>query len=491
MFYLKKCISIFLLAAMLTGGMISCREAPEKTTAEPPETVPAESESESESESDESGPETSDEVEIITFDGRAFNVLFRNTFQFTREITVEELTGEIINDSIYNRNLELEERYSVTLNPISQDEGSLNGVFQHSVAAQDKNIDLALNHMFLTASLATSGVAFNWHKMPNLNFDKPWWTSTVDELTVNGIMYVTASDYCLSTFEQVWCLFFNKQLMTDLGITVTPYDLVNENKWTIDNYYDMVKDVSNDLNGDGIMDQKDMYGFNSYGGGALAAMANYWWACGETISRFDENGQPYFAMESEKTQTVFEKMYALLAENNITHVDTTGGKDMIFWHNQALFSSMLVKDVELNRDKDVGYGLVPYPKYDEYQDKYRTLVSGSASLMVLPATLDTADQEFVGTMVEAFSAASYREVLPAYYETAIQTKFAQDETMSEMLELIRSGRVFNFGYVYDLTINRDILVNLIKEKKTDLASKIASVKNKTEQYYKKITRNFE
>ncbi|MBR5445254.1 MAG: hypothetical protein IKV57_03975, partial [Clostridia bacterium] len=100
-------------------------------------------------------------------------------------------------------------------------------------------------------------------------------------------------------------------------------------------------------------------------------------------------------------------------------------------------------------------------------------------------------QEFVGAMVEAFSAATYNIVLPAYYETAMQTKFAQDETMPEMLTLVREGRVFNFGYLYDITYNRDILVNLITGKKTDLASKIASVKEKTQNYYDEVTSIYE
>ena len=106
--------------------------------------------------------------------------------------------------------------------------------------------------------------------------------------------------------------------------------------------------------------------------------------------------------------------------------------------------------------------------------------------MALPVTLTAEDQEFVGAMVEAFSAATYNSVLPAYYETAMQTKFAQDETMPEMLSLIREGRVFNFGYLYDTTGNRDILVSLILQEKTDLASAVAAVKQKSQNYYDKV-----
>lgn len=487
---MKKTLTLLLALFMLLPSLVSCSEttveegpADENPTPSAVETeVPAETEPET--------TEVSDDLGDVKFDGRVYTVLYRDEAEHLREIDAEELTGDIINDAIFTRTQELEERFGMELALLPVSEGNLNNTFTNSVSAGDRSFDIAFQHMILTASLAAGGVTMNWYDMPHLNFEKPWWTSSVEELTVNNIMYVTASDYCLNTFEMAWCLIFNKQMMENLGITTTPYDLVQENSWTLDAYYAMVKDVSNDSNGDGEMTDADTYGINSYGSPWLASISNYWWACGETISRFDENGKPYFAMESEKTQLVFEKMYALLVENNISYWDQTQGKNMIFWQDQALFASMMIRDVEVNRDKDLGYGLVPYPKYDEQQEKYLNLVDGHASVMALPVTLSEDDRDFVGTMIEAFSAATFNDILPAYYDTAMQTKFAQDETMPLMLDLIREGRVFNFGYVYDTAICRDILVNLITGKNTELASKVSSVKKLTEKYYERVTKTF-
>ncbi len=59
----------------------------------------------------------------VTFGGAEFNVLkwdagngVHNYFEFD----VEELTGELLNDSIYNRNMEIEEQYDVTISTISE-----------------------------------------------------------------------------------------------------------------------------------------------------------------------------------------------------------------------------------------------------------------------------------------------------------------------------------------------------------------------------------
>ena len=477
---MKRAFILLLAALLLTGSFTACGTAEQETNAAPAETA------ETETETETSWQEVPDDLPDVTFEGRAYNVLYRDEDEHLREITAEELTGEIINDAIYNRSAELMERFDITIGLVPAPEAKLNDSFSNSVKAGNRDFDIAFQHMIYAAQVSAAGVALNWYDIPHLNFDKPWWTSSIDSLTVNNIMYVTASDYCLNTFEMAWCLIFNKQMMTDLGISQTPYDLVAENNWTMDTYYSMVKDVSYDYNGDGSMTVDDVYGINSYGHPWLASISNYWWACGETISRFDDNGMPYFAMDREKTQLVFEKMYALLVENDISYMDQTAGQDMIFWNNRALFASMMLRDVEVNRDKDLSYGLVPYPKYDQAQEKYLSLSDGHASMMILPVTLSEEDQDFVGTMVEAFSAATYNSVLPAYYEIAMQTKFAQDETMPEMLSLIREGRVFNFGYLYDTTGNRDILVSLILQEKTDLASAVAAVKQKSQNYYDKV-----
>lgn len=483
---MKKRLLCTILVILLIAALPGCGG---KTTGSETDTAPAVQTQEA-IETEET-TYVSDDLGDVTFDGKTYTVLYRDEEEHLREITALELTGDIINDAIYNRTMEIQERFDIILKTLPDDEGTLNNTFINAVSAGDRSFDIAFQHMIVTASLAAGGVTMNWYDIPHLNFEKPWWTSSVEELTVNDVMYITASDYCLNTFEMAWCLFFNKQMLENLHVQETPYELALDGRWTMDTYYDMVKDVSYDSDGDGSMTANDVYGINSTGDPARAAVSNYWWGCGESISRFDDTGKPYFAMETEKTQLVFEKMYALLVENDIAYQDTAQGQNMIFWNNKALFASMTVREVEACRDKDLSYGVVPYPKYDETQEKYLTLVDGHSSVMALPVTLTEEDRDFVGTMVEAFSAAAYNDVLPAYYETAIQTKFAQDDTMPQMLELVRQGRVFNFGYVYDIKINRDILVELIYAKKTNLASKIAAAKEATENYYEKVSQIFQ
>jgi hypothetical protein len=157
----------------------------------------------------------SDDLDDTDFEKRTFTALLRDEEEHYREYTADEETGDIINDSIYARTRTVEERFNVELEAYRVAEGNLNNVFTNTVKAGDYAFDIGMQHMIYCAQLAAGEVTVNWYDVPHVDFDKPWWTGSVGELTVDGVMYVTASDLCLNTFEMTWMLIFNKQLVQD------------------------------------------------------------------------------------------------------------------------------------------------------------------------------------------------------------------------------------------------------------------------------------
>mgnify|MGYP004644220887 FL=1 len=53
----------------------------------------------------------------------------------------------------------------------------------------------------------------------------------------------------------------------------------------------------------------------------------------------------------------------------------------------------------------------------------------------------------IGAVTEALAFDSYENVTPAYFESAMKAKYSQDEASARMLDLIRDGLTFNFGFV--------------------------------------------
>ncbi len=90
---------------------------------------------------------------------------------------------------------------------------------------------------------------------------------------------------------------------------------------------------------------------------------------------------------------------------------------------------------------------MPYPKWDENQQNYHTMADGFHTALAIPKTCR--DTDFVGRIVEALSAESWKTVTPTFYEIALKTRYLRDSESKEVLDIIIDGRVFDFGYVYD------------------------------------------
>ena len=116
------------------------------------------------------------------------------------------------------------------------------------------------------------------------------------------------------------------------------------------------------------------------------------------------------------------------------------------------------------------YGIIPYPKWDEAQDGYHTMVDGSHDILGVPKT--ASDTERTGIIVEALSAESYKKVVPVFYDTALKTKAARDEDSSAMIDIIRDSLTFDFGYLHSSSIDSvgHMFVGWIRENNNNIVS---------------------
>lgn len=136
------------------------------------------------------------------------------------------------------------------------------------------------------------------------------------------------------------------------------------------------------------------------------------------------------------------------------------------------------------------YGILPYPKWDEAQTEYYTMVDGSHDILAVPIT--ATNLERTGIITEALSAESYKRVIPAYYETALKTKYARDDESVQMLDMIANSRVFDIGYVYDGWSGASfIFQELISANNTSFESTWASRQSSIEAHYNEVIEFFE
>ena len=182
------------------------------------------------------------------------------------EIDAEELTGDLLNDALYDRNLRIEERFNVEIVPIITEAGDgnthVNSVKQSIIAADDA-FDLAATYVFTSGSIVTEGYYLNWLNMPYNDLEQVWWISGVnDNFRVGDAIYAAVGDMCLSTLKLTYGIFFNRTRGMDYGITDTIYQTVQDGEWTLDYFMSTVEDIYEiyeDLAGVGVTDLFSLY----------------------------------------------------------------------------------------------------------------------------------------------------------------------------------------------------------------------------------------
>jgi len=105
------------------------------------------------------------------------------------------------------------------------------------------------------------------------------------------------------------------------------------------------------------------------------------------------------------------------------------------------------EDVKM-REMESDYGILVYPKYDEYQEKYQTCAHDNYSLFCVPITVPGSSLEMIGAVTEALAAESYRNVTPAYFDVVLKGKLARDPESGLMLDLLVENMIFDPAAIY-------------------------------------------
>ena len=424
-----------------------------------------------------------DEIRFIHWAG------WEGTVRYCRDICVEGLTGEIINDTVYNRNLDIESRYNVKLAVDIIDLNQVNNEVSKQVQAGDDTYDVVFPILLFMHSLSNQGYLVNLHEVPNMDLTKPWWDqNSVESITYSNYLPAVSSSLSVNDKDGTAAMAFNKTLASNYGLPDI-YELVREGKWTFDKLSELAASASQDIDGDGIITEADLYGM--LGGNDVSY--SFYFASGERMITNNEEGKFVLAFGGERS---FDVMYSI---NNLMHqswffnhheasnVDD-GYYQKLFETGHGTFFWMRLDAVTDMRNGEADFGVIPNPKYTEEQNTYCSIVSPyTCGIMSLPITLTGEKLDEVGMILEAMAAYSHYTLIPAYIDTSLKTKHARDEESAEMMDIILSNRIFDPMMFYNFGSMRDSLLGWGAKDNLNLASIYRSGKKVTERTIK----NFE
>ncbi len=443
---MKKSILVLLIIALLLPTVASCgagNETQKETTQET--AVESTTQTEAETDSLEARLSVSDELPEADFGGATFSIIGDDGFDY---ILADELTGEGVNDAIYTRNKNIEERFNILLDCVTYSEDSFTSQAQNVVLSGDDSFQMMSGHIIYLGMAAVNDIMYNWYDLPHVDFSKPWWSSsTEDDLRYKDKAFIAIGDFALSALVETYCMFYNKDMAEEYSLP-DMYEIVNEGKWTIDKLYELCDGVYTDLDGDGTRSDSDRYAMTT---DCKSNVNTYLWAFGKKIATQQPDYTYKLDYYDEKLVSIVEKLYNMYYETDYVIFDKDKHGNQynvdIYAEGNTLFCNGLIGwAVESFRDVEFDYGIIPYPKWNEEQENYYTSVDGGHEGLAVLKSIG--DPEFVGTISEALCAESWKQVVPAYYDVALKFKGARDEQSVEMLDAIVQSRVFDFGYVY-------------------------------------------
>ncbi|MBQ8551821.1 MAG: extracellular solute-binding protein [Clostridia bacterium] len=476
------------LALLLTLPAAGCNSG--ETTLQPIDT---------ESSTDTTAPVTQPDIyaDLPTGDYTGEELVFANEVESASwavlMLDCETLTGEVLDNAVYNRNRTVEEKLGITIKVEEHvNAGRLKDAIIRNVMSGDDPYDVYDIPADRSAALVLEDYFVSTDTL-GIDISKPWWNTTVmDSLTFNDTCYSIAGDLSIMLWEASYGLMYNKTLADKLGLP-DQYQLVRDGKFTLDSVHEAMSSAYEDTNGDTVVDTEDTFGLT----GVLRLMTYSMVAGGLEIVPRGDDSLPIFPSPSERLIEMYEKIFDVYFDNPNVHIagqlvfkDISKNWHSLFTEGRALYYFEPIGASKNLRDASFDYGFLPMPKYDEDQEHYITPITEFAHVMHVTKAND--DIEMIGIALENLAAESHKYVRDAYFEKVLDSKRTVDDESIEMLEIIFEHQVFEPVLIYNWGKLPAMLEDSALARKREITSGIASILpaiqsdlEKTANYYGK------
>ena len=444
---------------------------------------------------------TPDGLPELDFEGAAVNIFYREG-TYKDVFGGEEETGELVDDAVFIRNRKVEERLNVDFEyiPGPSDVTEFSASITASVTAGDDAYDIIFHAQYQQAILAVEGTLINLIDAPYLDFSRPWWAEDyMDIIDIHpDYRFHLVGDFSTSRISSISTNFINKRIYEEnFGSIDEFYDLILDGKWTFDKMRELCISVYKDLNADGRTGYQDLLGAASSWSSQIEHCT---FAAGARYTERGADGYPVLLADQSRNVEIAERLYQLVFETEGFHYDSDyrsqGGEQLDAFKNgtMLMYLQQMATASSKLRDMKDPYGIIPRPKLNEEQKDYLSLVHDAVTTCSVPVS--NAEPDMACAAIEALAAEGYRSVIPAYYETALKVKYAQDDVSVQLIDLIYTNSTTDFIYANNYiftdagnlgTISRKLIQNGSK----DYMSTYASMQKPLEAAFKKVFAEFE
>ena len=460
----KRILTLLLTLVLLLGVLCSCKS-----------NVPdVEDTSELFVSTNESETNDNSEAPIAIMDdfgGYNFTVLTRKGSWESNDITASA-TGNSLDQAVFTRNETLSSKYNFKIVEIKDNKWVETAKIQGESGVHSYDMwSFRMNDM---PALAQSGYMLNLNEVSGLNLDASYYDQSLRKqgsfanhlFFLNGdMMYM--DDCATGGFfvnHTVWSTY---KLTEKYGKDI--YQIVKDGQWTLETLEQCCKVVSHDETGDGIMNEKDVWGFSCDGWLTLSMNIGI----GNELLQKDQS-DVFTLNNSEKQLNDMQTLIEFLTSANVAPFDYTKSAT-IFNDDRQLFRESQLTNLPALSQTNVDYGVLPYPKHDAVdQTAYYSFVSTyGANAITIPSTVPDVDK--VANIIELISYESQQIVTPQFNKYLFDGRVTQRVEDSEMLDLIFSNRKYEICYLWSTGGLYTSMQALLSTEGADIASTFKSL----------------
>jgi hypothetical protein len=431
-------------------------------------------------------PNTVPEIPDTQYTGftyRVANGFVGDTKYTTDSMFNYAITGEVLEDAIYTRTVELEEKFDIKFENCDI---AYQGVI-NSVNAGNDEFDLCTATLSNVMTVVNRKVVYDLHDIGSLNLEKAWWDQNAGKkLSLNGHLYYTFSDFLITGMDNGRAVYFNKTMRQELDLPDL-YQMVREGTWTYDKMAEMAEVAQSDLNGDGRINEADRVGIANNATTIYEALLT---GCDAELVKQGDDGIPYFFCldHEEEFVNVYQSLLSTFTANDRLLI--TSDAEKMFTDEKVLFYVSTLSAAVRMRQFEMDLGILPVPKWDEKQENYLNVSPNGHALMIPNSVQNT---ERSGVILEALSYYSSKyhsddAVMPAYFETALTARSARDDESAESLQIIHD----NISYVIKVvgTMFSDMVYGYFNMENSNISSLLKSSGNAQKTKLEKVLTDF-
>ncbi|MBQ4140107.1 MAG: hypothetical protein IJD70_02115 [Clostridia bacterium] len=475
-----RIISFALLLVMMIGA-VACADTGAGSDTTAPTQDPASTTGAGETEAETTAINASNIMgprdfggETLTFYARSYNGAW------TSDLIADQEDGTVLNDAIYKRNAKLSSMYSVNFEQIESGKRDCLSDVENRLGSGDTSFQAIYLGLSDAATAAQRGLLLDMKELENINLDGVWWTQSSNEAwSIGNAQYFATGAITTTDDMAIRTMFFNKQIIIDHNLK-TIYDLVNDNEWVFDKFFEYVEIAKKD-DGDGKLTVADTYGASAQTSfGFMMTMG-----AGEMLASKDADNFPIIAVSNNSARFVDVVSYLsdkVSGNDGIFLGDDTEIRD-IFGNGRSLFYAEVLLHAQTMRvSYDLNFGIVPMPKYNAEQENYYQYSTGRNTTVVCFPHLVTGEALDMATfLVEAMAVESVETVTPAYYDICLKGRYADDAESGAMLDIITTSVATDLAEIFNWASFPDTIKSAISS-----GSPISSIIQKTAPLAEKV-----